>query len=69
MNKFIIFARRSNCETVYYCNNPTQGARMVVNAYSVARRFDSVESAEMVLNDLKNYWLGLDSWSVEMVAE
>jgi hypothetical protein len=67
--KFIIIAFRTNTETAFYTNSPSQGQNMIGGAWSMARRFDSKEKANEALPALQEKWKGLKNWRIEPVLE
>lgn len=62
---FLISARRSNGESVYYLNDATQGERMVPYAQSIAYQFDDKPHAKRVMAWIAQNYKGLNNWTVE----
>ena len=63
--EWIISARRSNGESVSFCDSATQGENMVPNSSDYARTFKSKEEAIPKMEALKAKYKGLTDWEIE----
>ncbi len=59
---FILVARASNRMEYFYVESATQGAKMVPNAYSIAKRFMTVASARSMIDQMQANYRGLTGW-------
>lgn len=60
--QWVIRAHNIVGEWYYYCENETQGGRMVPNAGSYARKFETREAAIRKAESLSENWNGLKHW-------
>lgn len=67
--KWNIVARNSAGMIMYFCSSPTREERMLGNAMSMSKGFETIKEAKVKIKKLKKEWKGLKEWQLSERCE